>query len=98
VEPWIRNYSAGEPHQTQDDRGGDQDRQQIDARRILLDEHVPDQADIQVFVGAVGAEVEIRLAVVDQMQAGAGLVAIETQMQMRPADARQDQEGAGQKK
>ena len=98
MQPRIRNYPVGEPHETEHDRRGNQDRQQVDARGILFNEHVPNQADIQVFVGTVGAEVKIRLAIVDQVQAGPGLVAIETQMQMRSADARQDQEGAGQEK
>ena len=98
MQPRIRNYPADEPHETEQERGGNQDRQQIDANRILFDEHVPDQADIQVFVGTIRAEVKIRLAVVDQVKAGPGLVAIETQMQMRSADSRHDQEGAGQEK
>jgi len=97
-QPRIRNSPGSEPHETEHEHGRNQNRQQVDADGILFDQHVPDQADIQVFVGTIRAEVKIRLAVVDQVKAGPGLVAIETQMQMRSADSRHDQEGAGQEK
>ncbi len=97
-QPRIRNAPQGEPYQTEHDRGGDENRQQIDADRILLDEHIPNQADIQIFVGTVSAKVKIRIAVLDQVNTGRGLVAIKTQMQMRTAGARHDQRSACQEK
>ena len=80
----------------QNDRGGDEDRQQVDARRILLDEHVRDQADIQVLVRTVCTKVAVRITILDQVEARLGLNSIETQVQMSAADTRQDQESACQ--
>jgi hypothetical protein len=63
----------------------------------MLDDDVPNQADIQILVGTVCPEVKVGISVINQMNARRGLVPIEAQVQMRPIDARQDQAGARQK-
>jgi hypothetical protein len=64
----------------------------------LFDDHVPHRADIQVIVRTIRSEVKVRIAILGQVKAGAGLTAIETQVQMRTAHPRHDQESAGKEK
>jgi len=92
----MGNSRGNEPDEAEHDRCSEQNGQELGADRVLFDEHVPNQADIQVFVRTVRAEVQIRLPIFDQMNAGWGFMAVETQVQMRSADARNDQKSAGQ--
>jgi hypothetical protein len=92
----VRKPGGRPLEQHERDDNGQKYGEQIDAGCVLLDEHVTDQADIEIYVWTICPEVKVRIAVIDQVNAGQRLVPIKAQVQMRPRDAREDKAGARQ--
>lgn len=94
--PQNRQSNGACPEQSQKNHHADDRGKQTNARDVVLEQDVPNQADIQIFVRAVRSQVKVGVPILYEVNARPGLASIEAQVQMSSTEARDHQAHARQ--